>query len=158
MVRTREIWGKVQKEMNLRFTLSTVPRLFLGKESKDYMKGVCHTYGAKVRSSNIGICLESGQEEGGKRVHLVTPPSLTLITQSLLLTWCPLHIVGDTPYVTLNWTSFWPHHTACGILAPGYELNLRPQQWKHRDLTTEPPGNSLLISSITIYRQSPHRT
>ena len=53
---------KVQKEMNLRLALSTIPRLFLGKASKGYMKGMCYTYGAKVKSLNIRIRLESGQE------------------------------------------------------------------------------------------------
>ena len=41
---------------------------------------------------------------------------------------------------------FWPHHLLLGSLFPDQELNLGPWQWKHRVLTTEPPGNALMIT------------
>ena len=37
---------------------------------------------------------------------------------------------------------FWPHCTACRILVPKQGSNPRPLQWKHRFLTTAPPGKS----------------
>ena len=37
---------------------------------------------------------------------------------------------------------FWPCHTACGILVPQPWIEPGPRQWKHRVLTTGPPGNS----------------
>ena len=35
----------------------------------------------------------------------------------------------------------WSHRTACGILVAQSGAELRPCQWKHPVLTTEPPGN-----------------
>ena len=39
---------------------------------------------------------------------------------------------------------FWPRHVACGFLVPqpGIEPVATPLQWKHRVLTTGPPGMS----------------
>ena len=47
----------------------------------------------------------------------------------------------------------WPCLTACGIsvLQPGIEPG--PWQWKHRILTTSPPGNSLMLGFITFQIQ-----
>ena len=39
----------------------------------------------------------------------------------------------------------WLCHTMCGILGPDQELNPHPLHWKHRVLTTRPPGKSLII-------------
>ena len=36
-----------------------------------------------------------------------------------------------------------------GSYFPEWELNLCPWQWKHRVLTTEPPGNSLDYAHFT---------
>ena len=42
-----------------------------------------------------------------------------------------------------NFLIFWPCRVACGILGPRQGSNLHPLQWKHRVLTTGPPGKSL---------------
>ena len=43
------------------------------------------------------------------------------------------HIVSLCP-------SFWPRHTACGILFPRPGIKPGPQQWKRHVLTTGLPG------------------
>lgn len=42
---------------------------------------------------------------------------------------------------------FWLYRPECRILVPcpGFQLNLGPQQWKLRVLTTGPPGKSLCL-------------
>ena len=42
------------------------------------------------------------------------------------------------------------HCTTCGILVSPPGIKPRPQQWKHRVVTTGPPGNSLSILKCVI--------
>ena len=49
--------------------------------------------------------------------------------QTLLLKWIILFL-------------FWPGHTACGILVAWAGTEPEPRQWRHKVLTSGPPGNS----------------
>ena len=49
---------------------------------------------------------------------------------------------------------FWPHLPACGILVPRPGIGPRALHWKHRALTTGPPGESpgyLVLTMDTMY-------
>ena len=50
---------------------------------------------------------------------------------------------SQTAFILLLLLFFWLHHLAGRILVPNQGLNPGPLQWKHRVLTTAPPGNSL---------------
>ena len=56
-------------------------------------------------------------------------------------------------YFLIKKNFFWLHCTALWDLSSPTSIERGPLQWKHRVLTTEPPGNSLLL---LFYSQSFH--
>ena len=73
--------------------------------------------------------------------HILKPPQVILLryyfAPNLLIQCNP----NKTP-ISFVCFLFWPHCTACGILVPRPGIEPGPQEWKHRVLTTGPPGNS----------------
>ena len=53
---------------------------------------------------------------------------------------------------------FWPCHTTCGILIPQPGIETVPLHWKHKVLTTRPPGKPyisfLKFFSIMVYHKN----
>ena len=53
--------------------------------------------------------------------------------------------------IILFYFTLWLRRTACVILIPQKGIEPRPPQWKHRVLTTGPPGNSLYFKYYFIF-------
>ena len=95
-----------------------------------------HQYLSSLASTETSrACLFPGVSSHRAQViplRLIRPPQAQFSSLSLFL-FLPL----------LFSFSFWPHHSPCRILVLWPGIEPRPQQWKHRVLTTGPPGNFL---------------